>query len=302
MSSGSIISLNGVITPAEEARIPIMDRGFLFGDGIYETGRTYSSCFLFLEEHLRRLRTSAERLHIPLPWDDKYLVDQLIRTARAQELPDVYFRIIVTRGVVDYLGLDVGLSAFEPSLQPSLVIVIQPLHLPDYEKGMTLITSQVQRNSPKAQDPSIKTCNYLNSLLALWDAKKAKADDAIMLDANGWVAEGTTFSLFGVDANQTLLTPSLDIGILDSIMRRHVLELAHRHGLSTQEGKWSHIEFKKCREIFIASSVREVLGISKWDDTTYPCPGPLTLEMDNWLHETIVSYYSNPAHVRFREA
>jgi branched-chain amino acid aminotransferase len=279
--------INGKVCRPEEATISVFDRGFLFGDGVYETGRSYGRVFLFMEEHLSRLRKSAGKLAIPFKWTDEYIRESLAEVARAYQKPDIYFRTIVTRGPIAKIGLDV-LS--DPT--PSLVHLLQPIYTDKMMKlrqeGVHIVTSRIVRNSAAAQDPNIKTSNYLNSLLALQDAQSRGGEDAIMCNAAGQVTEGTTFSVFGV-RGETLITPALSIGILDSITRRHVMEAA-QGSLKVEEGFYTLSEFLECDETFIASSVREVVPIRQWDARGFDTPGPKTKLLQERLTSLIQKY------------
>lgn len=282
----AIVNINGVVQRAEDAKVSVFDRGFLFGDGVYETGKSRDRCFLFLDEHLERLRRSAGRLTIPIPWSDAQLTDWLSATARAFGKPDLYFRMVVTRGPVERVGLDVEAK------DPTFVVIIQnisPTLAAVQSEGVHLATSSVIRNSALAQDPNIKTSNYLNSFLALQDAKRRGASDAIMCDREGHVAEGTTFSVFGVTAGGGLITASLEVGILDSITRRLVLELA-KGLLNVREDFFKLNEFQACREVFIASSIREIIPVRQWDNLTYKVPGRYTREIATRLKAQITDY------------
>lgn len=286
--SEALASINGEIFRAQDARVSVFDRGFLFGDGVYETGRSYERCLYAIEEHLTRLRRSASRLFIPVPWSDESILNGLSAAARAFDQDNLYFRTIVTRGVIDHVGLDA-----EPVGDPTLVHLIQdlPTSIPKLQKeGIRLLTSTIVRNSAAAQDPDIKTSNYLNSLLALKDVKRRGGDDGILCDAEGRVTEGTTFSIFGVTPAGVLITPSLKVGILQSITRKHVLEIAH--GIArAEEGFYSLKEFQECREVFIASSLREIVPVKSWDDRTYAhVPGALTSQLQERLKESIGEY------------
>jgi branched-chain amino acid aminotransferase len=283
------VSVNGVISKAEEARVSPLDRGFLFGDAVYETGRSYDGVCLFLEEHFSRLRRSASKLAIPVPWSDEDLQEGLYKLARAAGERNLYFRFIVTRGPMDHVSLE----SFAVG-KPTLVIVVQSL--PDLEKlrreGIKVLTSKVIRNSPQAQDPNIKTSNYLNSLLALQDVRARGGEDAVLCDALGRVTEGTTFSIFGISANGRLITPSLQIGILDSITRRHILKAA-ADLMPVEEGFYPLKDFQECTEVFLVSSVREVVAISEWDGKKYPVPGPVTKQIYDRLKKDISSYLAS---------
>jgi len=283
----ALVNVNGHLCTPEEAKISVFDRGFLFGDGVYETGKALDKCCLFLEEHLNRLRRSAGKLQIPVPLSDKELTEEIHRTAKAFGRDEAYFRVVLSRGVGSVLGLE----SFE-NFKPTLVIIFQPLSakLDSLRThGIKLMTSTVVRNSSAAQDPNIKTSNYLNSLLALQEVRARGGEDAVLCDANGNVAEGTTYSIFGIEHGKTLLTASLEVGILDSITRRYVLELG-RHFLKVEEGFISLERFRNCQEVFIASSVREIVPVRAWDDRNYSLPGPMTEKLKIELKEVIHHY------------
>lgn len=283
----SLVYLNGKIVSPNEAKVSVFDRGFLFGDGVYETGKSQERCLLFLEEHWARLRNSAAKLAIPVPWTDEFLTEGLAQTARLFGKADLYFRTIITRGVIDHVGLDVTAD-----LEPTLVHLVQNLPTNIQQKwkaGTKLATSGVVRNSSQAQDPNIKTSNYLNSLLAMQDARKKGAEDAVMCDASGIVTEGTTFSVFGVTKQGKLITPSLGVGILDSITRRHLLEIA-RAQMEVEEGSFPRQAFLDCEECFIASSIREVLWVSQWDDRRFERPGEVTQRLHAGLRDVLHQY------------
>jgi branched-subunit amino acid aminotransferase/4-amino-4-deoxychorismate lyase len=286
----ALVYLNGRITPPEEARVSVFDRGFLFGDGVYETGKSVERCFLYLEEHWARLRRSAGKLQIDLPWPDAELKEGLYATARQFGKPDVYFRTIVTRGQVERVGLEIGARS-----APTLVHIIQDLPAPK-TGGVKLLTSQVRRNSAAAQDPNIKTSNYLNSLLALHDVRARGGEDAILCDREGRVTEGTTFSIFGVTRDGRLITPALEVGILDSITRRHVLSLA-RQSLLVAEGYFELPAFLDCAEVFAAASVRGILPVREWDGMVFPAPGPVSTALQKLLADDIAAYVKR--HERF---
>ena len=271
----ALANINGKILKPEHAQVSVFDRGFLFGDGVYETGCSYQRTFLFLEDHIHRLRKSAGRLGIPVPWSDDFLKQQLQETAQAFGQDDIYFRMIITRGEVTHVGLDIHTD------QPTLVILVQELsrELDQLRtRGYHLATSQVRRNPSQAQDPNIKSSNYLNSILALKDVRERGAMDAILLNGEGHVTEGTTFSVFSISPKGILRTPALSVGILDGITRRYILAVAQ--GICpSEEGAYSLEEFQNAQEVFIASSVRGICPVFQWDEHRYQTPGALTLRL-----------------------
>ncbi len=290
----ALVSLNGSISRPENAKVSVFDRGFLFGDGVYETGESIDRCPVFLEEHFARLRHSAGRLAIPVPWTDTQLKTELFNVLREFGKSHAYFRIIITRGEIAHVGLG------EPAIgNPTRVMLLQemPANLVDSRaKGVKLLTSTVIRNAIRAQDPNIKTSNYLNSLLALQEVRSRGAEDAIMCDSAGNVTEGTTFAVFGVSGGK-LLTPSLSVGILESITRRHVIDCAGQIGAPVEEAVIPLKHFLECQEVFAASSIREILPIREWDGKTFPVPGPVTAKLYDAFRKKISQYIS--AHEKF---
>ena len=281
----SLVSVNGKITQGQDAKVSVFDRGFLFGDAVYETGRTYDRVCVYLEEHWARLRRSAGRLEIKLPWKDDELTKGLFEVLAQFNQPGVYFRTIVTRGEVGSVSLDL-----EPSSGPTLVHLVTELNADKITSlqatGLRVATAGIIRNSSNAQDPNIKTSNYLNCLLALFDARRKGGQDAILCDREGHVTEGTTFSVFAVSQSGELWTPSLEVGILDSITRRHVLEVA-RPLMPVREGFFQLEAFRGAREVFIASSVREIVPITQWDSVDYGPDRPHTRRLQEKLKEHV---------------
>lgn len=290
MSAEILVNVHGKISRPEDARISPLDRGFLFGDGVYETGRSESRCCLYMEEHLERLHRSSARLGLKLPWKDEEVVSQIHATLKQFDKPEAYWRVLVTRGEVE----SVGIAPFETAGE-KITIFVQNMPKDIETKrqtGISLLTSEIQRNSARAQDPDIKTCNYLNSVLALRDVKARGAEDAVLLDAKGNLTEGTTFAVFGVRRDGTLITPSLEVGILNSITRRHVLEFAKQSGIKTEEGFFPVDEFRGCPEVFIASSIREAVPVVAWDGKRFEL-GPVTRRIQEGLNGVARAYISS---------
>jgi branched-chain amino acid aminotransferase len=200
--------------------------------------------------------------------------------------------MIITRGEVSQVGLDISTE------NPTLVILVQDLSEGLNRlrsEGYFLLTSSVRRNSSQSQDPNIKSSNYLNSILALKDVKERGAMDAILLNADGFVTEGTTFSVFAVSSEGKLRTPALAVGILDGITRRHILK-ASQGICVTEEGAYTLEEFQNAREVFVASSVREICPVYQWDEKKYQAPGPLTLKLHEAYRKVVENSVKNSPH------
>jgi len=243
--------------------VPVFDRGFLFGDSVYETVGTNHGRVVFFDDHLDRLARSAERIYLRLPPRDE-IVQAVWETLAAAENPESRIRIMVTRGD--------GTADLDPAAagQPRLVVIVQPLGGPSpevLERGAEVEIVSVTRNSPRAIDPAIKSGNYLNNVLALGEARRRRpsAHEAILCAANGGVAEGATSNVFAVVAGQ-VHTPALEVGILEGVTRGKVLALARTNGIPCYEVPFmSPDELRQADEVFLTSSVRGVLPVTRVD-------------------------------------
>ena len=273
---GFYASVNGEITPAEEARVSVLDNGFTFGDAVYETLRTYGGRPFHLDRHLEQLRRSAERLAIPTPAGDALARDLDALLARAANA-ESYIRIIVTRGRGDIS------YHFDRVKGPTVVMVVKPyapLPPASYTNGIPVILSAVRRNPPHSLDPAIKSCNLLNNILAMQEAQAKGAFEAIMLNEIGEIAETAGANVFLVK-DGTLLTPPLDAGILPGVTRHIVLELAGGFALPVREEPVAVKDLLAADEVFITSTLKEVLPVATIDGRPVGAgrPGPVTLRL-----------------------
>jgi branched-chain amino acid aminotransferase len=263
--------IDGVVVPEERAVVPILDRGFLYGDGIYEVLRTSGGEPVDMPRHLERLAASAERIALRLP--PRADLERWIAAALAAgQNPDSYVRIVVTRGGGP-IGLDIALAD-----RPRTVVIVLPLVTPtaeEYARGVDLVTVGVERTSARAVDPAIKSGNYLNNILGLAEAKRHGAYEAIFLNAAGHVTEASTANLFFVKGGR-LITPRLDVGILAGITRRRILEHAAAAGIPSDEALVTPAELAGFEEAFVSSSLRGVLPVRTIDGRALPVPGPIT--------------------------
>ena len=256
-----------------EATVSVFDRGFLYGDSVYETLRTAGGHALEMTRHLDRLRRSAAGIGLEIPFADAALRAAIAETHAATGNADSYVRVMVTRGAGP-LQLDPRVSA-----SPLLVILVQELKLPTptlYETGLSVRIVDVHKISARSLDPSLKTGNYLNSIQALRQAAASAAEDAIMCNAAGHVAEGATSNVFMVKEGR-VITPSLATGLLEGITRALVIRLAGDLGVACSEGMvWPH-ELRAADELFLTSSVRGLMPVTTLDgEPLGQGPGPLT--------------------------
>ena len=267
------VHVNGVISDRESAVISIFDRGFLYGDSVYEVLRTSGGRAVDLEPHLERLRRSAAMIELAMPGPDE-LGAAIAETLAAAGNPESYLRIIVTRG-----GGPITLDIREPE-RPSLVLIAAPLVLPPaelYSRGASLAIVGVERTSRRAVDPAVKSGNYLNNIMALAEAKRAGAYEAIMCNPDGRVAEGSTSNLFVVRGGR-VTTPPLATGILSGITRMRLIDLARAAGVTVEEGELRPDDVRGADEVFITSSIRGVMPVHQVDDGAIGdgAPGPVT--------------------------
>ena len=256
------VSIDGTIVEPKDATISIFDRGFLFGDSVFETLRVHLGHPFAFKEHIERFFASGERIGFELPWKTELITDHCVRTLEASGLKEAYMRIIGTRGMGP-LGLDPSLAT-----NPHLLVIVLPLpDFPDdlYEKGRTAALVSVRRNLKMAVDPQAKTGNYINSVMAVRDAQARGADEAIMLNVDGNIAEGSSANVFAL-IDELWCTPSLDAGILSGITRRTILELCESNGIDVSVKIISPDEFKRASEILLCSSVRELVPLIELDE------------------------------------
>ena len=256
-----------------EATVSVFDRGFLYGDSVYETLRTAGGHAIEMTRHLDRLRRSAAGIGLEIPFTDAALRAAIAETHAATGNADSYVRVMVTRGAGP-LQLDPRVSA-----SPLLVVLVQELKLPTpalYETGLSVRIVDVHKISARSLDPSLKTGNYLNSIQALRQAAASAAEDAIMCNAAGHVAEGATSNVFMVKEGR-VITPSLATGLLEGITRALVIRLAGDLGVACSEGVvWPH-ELRAADELFLTSSVRGLMPVTTLDgEPLGQGPGPLT--------------------------
>jgi len=267
-------SVNGIVGPAEEARVSVLDNGFAFGDSVYEVLRTYRGLAFEPGRHFRRLRVSAARLGISVPASDASLlaqVDALLARAAGGES---YIRIVVSRGLGDCS------YNFDRVQGPTVVMIQKPLppypawH---YSDGIKVAAVGVRRNHPRALDPAIKSSNLLNNILAMREAQSRGGEEPVLLNQEGFVAEGASTNVF-LARGGTVLTPPLSAGILAGITREGVLELLPGLRVPFREEPLRLDDLLAADEAFMTSTTREVVPVKQVDENAIGNgrPGPLT--------------------------
>lgn len=276
------VHIGGRVCAPEDAKISVFDRGFLYGDSVYETVGTVRGRLFALQEHLARLERSAELIGLRvLP--RAQIESAVAETVAAAGNPESRLRIVLTRGV-GKLDLDPAESD-----DTQLVVIVTPLQPPSrlmYEDGVAVAVVSVTRNSPRAIDPAIKSGNYLNSVLALGEARRRQAYEAILCSADGTIAEGASSNVFIVKDGE-VRTPGLEVGILAGITRAQVLELCRADGIPHREVRLSPDDLRAADEAFITSATRLVLPVTRVDDVVLGDgrPGPITRRLGALLDE-----------------
>ncbi|MBU0552929.1 aminotransferase class IV [Myxococcota bacterium] len=268
----SWVNIDGVITPGEAARVSVFDRGFLFGDAVYEVLRTVDQAPLFWEAHRARLWRSARALCIPLDaLDPSHLYAQMQATLAQADWGESSIRVIITRGEGEPAW---GAGGFG---QARWIIIVEPLRRPDpalYAQGCVLKTFGVARGDRGGLDPRIKSSNKLVAVMAIADAQAAGAHEALRVDPLGRILEGATSTFFLVRGG-VLLTPPIAVGILEGITRAKVIELAQRLGVPFEEVELHIDDLPSADEAFICSSIRGVLPVRQIDQYVFSAPGPI---------------------------
>ena len=279
------INFNGIIE--EDPHISVFDHGFLFGDSVYEVVATRNNKPIFLEAHLNRLTNSANGISLAIPYDQKWFVREVNRTLQAAENEESYIRIIVTRGVGD---IDIDPSSCH---NPNVLIYVGPSkeYSPEnYSRGINVALVSIKRNPKEALNPGIKTGNYLNNVLAIMEANKLGAKDALMLSPAGYLTECTTSNIFLVQGER-VLTPSLESGILPGITRDTVIQLARENGLPVEEGQWPPEMLEISDEIFITGTLKKIMPVTQLDGHSIGKgkPGPVTQKLMRLYEEYLQS-------------
>jgi branched-chain amino acid aminotransferase len=269
--------------------IPAFDRSYLYGDSLYEVVRTYNGRFLYMEEHLMRMAKSAELCRMNLSQSlSKYREECEKTLAAFQALPgmkdrEAYCRIVVSRGT-GKIGFGHE-NIFTPT---TYTVIVQPLAPPtdaQWEAGYRYKIVDRIRNDKRAQDPAAKTGNYMNSLLAYLEGTVEGYDDALLLDSQGFLTEGTTFNLFYVRRG-IIATSPFSSGILDGITRKHVVTLARAVGLEVREVLFPKERLYEADEVFMTSTIKEVAPVVQIDKQKIGNgkPGPITRKLKELFH------------------
>lgn len=269
------VNVNGRITDGSSAVVPAFDHGFLFGEGIYETLRTYNRAAFLLDRHFRRLHASAGAIGLTVPLDDAQFAARIDDTMAAVDGDgELYIRLIVTRGA--------GELSYDPRAcpDPTIVVIVMPFIEPAAAlrmDGIAIIVSSVIRNHPLALDPRIKSNNLLNNALAMQEAFRRDAAEALMRNHRGEFSECAQSNFFLVRQGEAL-TPPLDAGLLEGVTRNFLFEVGRSSGVPVRETVLRDADLETADEAFITSTTRGVLPVTSIDGRAVSSgrPGPVT--------------------------
>ena len=262
MALRGAVYVNGVISPAQEAVVPVYDHGFLYGEGVYETLRTYNLVPFLYERHMGRLRASSQRLHLEVPFTDGQLARWIDQTVQAAgKMREAYIRVLFTRGVGE-LNYDP-----ESTPEPTTVIIVKPLDEPParvFENGINICLVEILRNHPGSVNPLIKANNLLNNALAMQEAKRRGGEEGLMCNYRGELSECSQANFFMVRGG-VVLTPPSGAGLLEGITRAFLFEIGREIGIEVREAVLYPKDLETAGEAFITSTTRELSPVTSVD-------------------------------------
>lgn len=286
MLMSAYVNVNGVTSDAAHAVIPVYDHGFLYGEGVYEVFRTYHGVPFLFDRHQARLRASAARIRLDVPFTDEEVERRAIETMAAAGLGaapregepyegEAYVRILLTRGV--------GEITYDPAAcpTPSLVIIVKPLPATPaahYDQGVKVVmVEDLIRNHPDSVSPLIKSNNLLNNALGMQQAIKAGAMEGVFRNYRGELSECAQSNIFIVSKG-VVRTPPLDAGLLAGITRAFTIEVGRGIGIPCDEARLTDQDLFGADEAFFTSTTRELVPIVLVDDRRIGdgAPGPVT--------------------------
>ncbi len=280
------IYIDGKWYPKSEAKISVFDHGLLYGDGVFEGIRSYNGLVFKFQEHLDRLWESAHTLMLEIPMTKKEMQKAVVETLQRNQFMNAYIRLVVTRGTGD-LGLDPAKCK-----RATVIIITDKIALyPEeyYRNGLQIVTVPTVRNLSEAVNPSIKSLNYLNNILAKIEAKNAGCIEALMLNHQGYVAECTGDNVFMIteeNGKPILLTPPVYLGALKGITRQAILEISKTQKLASEERVLTRHDLFNAKEVFLTGTAAEVIPVVKIDGRVIGAgkPGPITMRLLKDFH------------------
>lgn len=255
------VYVNGKFVKREEATVSVFDHGFLYGDGIFEGIRAYDGCVFKLEEHLVRLYESAKAILLNIPLSIKEMEQAVVETLQRNQLASAYIRLVVSRGKGD-LGLDPNNCHGANVIIIAEKLKLFPAEL--YEKGLKVVTVPTRRNAPDALNPRIKSLNYLNNILAKLEAEQAGVAEALILNHEGYVCEGSGDNVFIVKDGK-VITPPTYLGALEGVTRNTIMDVCRKLGIPCEEKPFTRHEVYVADEVFLTGTAAEVIPVIEVD-------------------------------------
>ncbi len=281
-----IVYIDGQYLPKKDAKISVFDHGLLYGDGIFEGIRTYGGRVFKLDRHLERLYRSAGMISLEVPLGQADFRNVILEVCRRNEVQEGYIRPIVTRGA-GTLGLDPRRTE-----RPTVIVIattLAPLYEEKAEQGLRLITSKWRRNPPQALNPNIKSLNYLNNILAMLEVIEKGMDEAVMLDMDGFVSEGSADNIFIYDGS-TFISPPVETN-LPGVTRETAIELIREKGWDFREEKFRMEALYSAQEVFLTGTAAEIAPVVEVDSRKIGSgkPGEKTKELTASFKELVNS-------------
>ncbi|MBI2070026.1 MAG: branched-chain-amino-acid transaminase [Elusimicrobia bacterium] len=278
------IYIDGKWVEREQAKVSVFDHGLLYGDGIFEGIRAYGGRVFRLAEHVERLYASAKGILLNIPESPEQMEKLILQSVRINNLKDAYVRVVITRGFGD-LGLDM-----RKCKKPTVIVIADTIELyPEfvYEQGIRLITSSLRRTPVECLSPSVKSLNYLNNILARAEAARADAQEAILLNMQGYVAECSGDNIFYLKKGR-VVTPPVSAGILPGVTRQVVMELLKEQlRVPLMENLFTTFDLYQAEEAFITGTGAEIIGVSEIDGRKIGAgkPGKFTREVEKLFRQ-----------------
>ncbi len=271
------ILVDGEFFSEADAKISVFDHGLLYGDGVFEGIRFYNDRVFRLDEHTDRIFDSAKAIHLEVPVTPEEINEMVLRTIQENDLHNGYVRLIITRGVG---GL--GLSPYRCE-KASIIVIASTISLyPEekYEQGLILATCATRRPTHDSLSPAVKSLNYLSNVMAKVEAIASGAEEGVMLNTEGYVAECTGDNIFVVK-DGVIYTPTVASGSLYGITRKAVIELAEKAGYDLREVMMSRYDMYTADELFLTGTAAEVVPVAEYDKRIIGSgePGPITREL-----------------------
>lgn len=288
--------INNKFVDIKKAAIPLSDRGFLYGDGVFETMRSYSGTVFRLDEHIERLLSALVSLRIRKPYGKKYFKDIICKTLRINGLKDAYIRISVTRGQGRF-----GINYTDIFIPNTVILARNFDGYPSWmhKKGISVGISEITQNE-NSPVSGIKSLNFLNYIMARIEARERGFDDAVLKNTKGDIAEGATSNIFLVKGNN-LATPSINSGVLPGITRSAVIKIALKLKFVVKQKRVSPRELMSADEVFFTNSLAEVLPVTYIDSRKVGAgaPGPVTRTIHNEYQKEVIreTLYCKPIRI-----